>query len=90
MLVAISKEGELIYASEVKLKHPDLTEFYCPTCAQKVFYKDSHKGKGFFSHYSKCQSEESRMSPIESDEHKLGKEIIIQELQGIQKLVPQT
>ena len=90
MLVAMSKEGELIYASEVKFKYPNLMEFYCPTCAQKVFYKDSHKGKGFFSHYSKCQLVESRRSPLESDEHKRGKEIIIEELQGIQKLVLQT
>lgn len=83
MLAAVSTEGELIYASEVKSKYTSTTEFYCPHCSQRVFFKVSHRGKSFFSHLTKCNHNESRIKPLETEEHLLGKEIILSELQSV-------
>lgn len=83
MLVAMTKNETFIYANEVSQNGLDKERYYCPKCHQSVILKKSTKGKIFFSHQTKCESDVPRVKPLESNQHLRGKEILISELSQI-------
>lgn len=80
MRAAILQNGQLIYASEVISRQLTNERFYCIKCNKPVILKQSKKGLYFFSHLSACGSDLEKVIPIESDEHKQAKKLLMREL----------
>lgn len=83
MMIAILKNEQLIYASEVATLNVINEIFYCPECRKEVILKKSKKGRYFFSHTTACGQDTPKTMPVESDEHKIAKKLLVRELSTI-------
>ncbi|MGO4940271.1 competence protein CoiA [Fundicoccus sp. Sow4_D5] len=75
MYAAITSDGQIIYANEMK-ETAEQPTFYCPTCQQVLTHKISSTGKGYFSHLTSCQNDLPARHTQESETHLTAKRLL--------------